>query len=115
MGRRYTGNKTMVLGAIERGGPVRLKVGKRATRKALHEFIKKHTDPATKTIMTDELPAYRGIADHDTNHETVNHSKEEWVRGDVHTNTVEGAFSLFKRYCGGFSPNQCQTSSCLPR
>ena len=97
MGRRYTGNKTMVLGAIERGGPVRLKVGKRATRKALHEFIKKHTDPATKTIMTDELPAYRGIADHDTNHATVNHSKEEWVRGDVHTNTVEGAFSLFKR------------------
>ena len=47
--------------------------------------------------MTDELPAYRGIADHDTTHETVNHSAEEWVRGDVHTNTIEGVFSLFKR------------------
>ena len=42
-------------------------------------------------------PAYRGIADEDTRHETVNHHAEEWVRGDVHTNAVEGIRSLFKR------------------
>ena len=40
---------------------------------------------------------YKGIADHDTRHETVNHSAEEWVRGDIHINTVENVWSLFKR------------------
>ncbi len=47
--------------------------------------------------MTDENPAYNGIADANTTHETVNHSAEEWVRGDVHTNSAEGVWSLFKR------------------
>jgi hypothetical protein len=47
--------------------------------------------------MTDENPGYVGIADADTTHETVNHHAEEWVRGDVHTNSIEGVWSLFKR------------------
>ena len=51
-----------------------------------------------KTVVyADDWPAYRGIADRDTRHETVNHSAEEWVRGSVHTNTVENIWSLFKR------------------
>ena len=66
-------------------------------RKTLHDFIKKTTSPDTEAIYTDEWPPCKGIADHDTRHETVNHSEEEWVRGDVHTNTVENVWSLFKR------------------
>ncbi len=66
-------------------------------RKTLHNFIKAHTAPDTEAIYTDDWLAYHGIADHDTRHETVNHSAEEWVRGDVHTNTVENVWSLFKR------------------
>ena len=50
-----------------------------------------------EAIYTDEFPAYKGIADEDTRHETVNHSKEEWVRGDVHINAVENIWSLLKR------------------
>lgn len=96
-GRGYRGNKVMVLGAIARGGGLRLKVDQRPDRDTLHAFIRQHTVPETARIMTDEWPAYKGIADHDTTHETVNHKAEEWVRGDVHTNTVESAFSLFKR------------------
>ena len=38
-----------------------------------------------------------GIADSDTRHDVVNHRREEYMRGDAHTNTVEGAFGLFKR------------------
>jgi transposase-like protein len=92
-------NKAMVLGAIERGGPVRFRVEKRrrATRKVLHEFIASTTDPGTPRIMTDQNPGYLGIADEDTTHETVNHHMEEWVRGDVHTNSVENVWSLLKR------------------
>ena len=48
-------------------------------------------------IYTDELAAYLRIEDEDTCHERVNRSIEEWVFGDVHTNTIEGVWSLFKR------------------
>ena len=50
-----------------------------------------------EAIYTDALAAYLGIEDHDTRDETVNHSIKEWVVGDVHTNTIEGVWSLFKR------------------
>jgi ISXO2 transposase-like protein len=48
-------------------------------------------------IYTAERPAYRNVVGGETTHEAVNHSQEEWVRGNVHTNTIEGVFSLFKR------------------
>lgn len=89
--------KTMVIGAIQRGGDIRLKVIKTNDRKTLHNFIRKHTKPDTEMIITDEWPAYLGIEDHDTDHETVNHSIEEWVRGNIHTNSIENVWSLFKR------------------
>jgi hypothetical protein len=47
--------------------------------------------------MTDENKSYEGIADANTRHQTVDHFKKEWVRGDVHTNTLENVWSLFKR------------------
>ena len=62
----------------------------------LHGFIRESA-PNPSRIMTDEWQAYRGIADGDTTHETVEHGAKEYVRGDVHTNSVEGAFGLFKR------------------
>lgn len=96
-GRRYTGNKTIVVGAIERGGNVRLKVEKRNDRKTLHTFIRSVANDGTEAIYTDEWAVYDGIADKNTRHESVNHSAEEWVRADVHTNTVEGVWSLLKR------------------
>ena len=95
-GRGYTGNKAMVLGAIERGGGIRLTVEKRRDRKTLHEFIETHAPDAEK-VYTDDFIAYKGIEDEDTAHESVNHSVGEYVRGDVHTNSVEGVCSLFKR------------------
>ena len=97
MGRGYRGNKSIAVGAIERGGQIRLQVIKNANRETLHQFIKENTDPKTEAIYTDQLPAYIGIADSDTRHESVNHSEEEWVRGDVHTNGLESVWSLLKR------------------
>jgi transposase-like protein len=102
--KRYVGSgslegKTMVLGAVERGGEIRLRVERRkkATKKVLRAFINSTTERTTERLMTDENPAYLGIADADTTHETVNHRAEEWVQGDVYTNSVEGVWSLFKR------------------
>jgi len=96
-GHGYKGNKKAVAGAVERDGEARLQTIPDTTRKTLHSFIDNHVAPDTEAIYTDEWPAYNGIADADTRHETVNHSADEWVRGDVHTNTVEGIWSLFKR------------------
>jgi transposase-like protein len=95
-GRGTTG-KAMVLAAIQRGGGVRLKVEDRRDRETLHAFIKGQVSPDAERIMTAEWEAYQGIADENTTHETVNHGKDEYVRGDVHTNSAEGVFSLFKR------------------
>ena len=96
-GHGYKGNKVAVAGAVERRGDVRLQTIPDTTRKTLHGFIDKYVAPDAEAIYTDDWPAYKGIADHDTRHETVNHSVEEWVRGDVHTNSVEGIWSLLKR------------------
>lgn len=66
-----------------------------ADRKTLHKFINDHAAP--DNVYTDEWPAYQGIKNEVVNHETVNHSVSEWVRGDVHTNSVENVWSLLKR------------------
>ncbi len=97
VGHGYKGNKVLVAGAAQRNGEVRLQVIDDRTREVLNEFIKKHIADNAEAIYTDDWPAYDGIADEDTRHETVNHSAEEWVRGDVHTNYIENIWSLLKR------------------
>jgi transposase-like protein len=90
-------NKACVIGAVERDGDIRLRVIKESNKYWLHKFIHETTDPKCEAIYTDEARAYTGIADADTRHEHVKHGLYEWVRGDVHTNTVESVWSLLKR------------------
>ena len=103
-GRRHDGQgnyrmtKAAVLAVVERGGNIRLQkcTSISPNKQTMQGFVRQHA-PNPKRIMTDEHLGYRGLADNDTTHETVTHSKKEYVRGDVHTNTVESAFGLFKR------------------
>lgn len=90
-------NKTCVVGAVQRGGKIRLQVIKSANRFLLEKFIADNTAPDTEAIYTDKWMGYNRVGDADTRHESVNHSEKEWVRGDVHTNTVESVWSLLKR------------------
>ena len=78
-------------------GKIRLQVIPDATKATLHKFIHDNTAPDTEAIYTDEMPAYWGIDGADTQHQWVNHSQEEWIVGDVHTNSVESVWSLLKR------------------
>ena len=96
-GRAYKSNKTWVAGAIQRDGGIRLERIPDTKRGTLHDFINRTVKDEAEAIYTDELASYLGIADNDTRHETVNHSVEQWVVGDVHTNSIEGVWSLFKR------------------
>jgi len=94
----YRQFKQIVLGAVERNGRLRMSAGIDNTKASLKGFINANIADNAAHIYTDELPAYKGIVDdEDTTHETVAHGRGEYVRGDVHTNTIEGAFGLFKR------------------
>jgi transposase-like protein len=97
MGRGYTGNKISIVGVIERDGPIRLKVEKRVNAKTISHFLQKTTSPETERIYTDSAPAFEAVNFGDAEHASVDHSAKEWVRGDVHTNSIEGVWSLFKR------------------
>jgi transposase-like protein len=95
-----SGNKVgkyMILGAVARDGGVRLRVRQGNDRHTLHTFLDDVVADDAEAIYTDQWVGYKGIGDENTRHQVVNHSQEEWVRGDVHTNTVESVWSLFKR------------------
>jgi transposase-like protein len=102
-GRRNAGipagiPRVWVVGAVQRGGEIRLGHVNNVKRETLHAFINKHVRDDCEAIYTDELRSYLGIADTDTKHQTVNHSANEWVGpGDVHTNSIESAWALFER------------------
>ncbi len=90
--------KTWVAGAIQRdSGQIRVERIPNIRRGTLHDFIRRTVKDEAEAIYTDELKSYMGIGDHDTIHKTVSHSSEQWVVGEVHTNGIEGVWSLFKR------------------
>jgi transposase-like protein len=98
-GRRYTGNKTMVMGAVERGGRVRFRAMPKThlDKRTAREFVEGTVADNAAFIYTDEHSSYPDFTDWNTKHRRVNHSEHEWVNGQVHTNTVESVWSLFDR------------------
>jgi transposase-like protein len=95
--KRARRDKPAVVGLIERGnsGRVRTMRLKTVSKATLVGTILQNTDEQAH-IMTDELAGYKAVGKH-RKHESVNHIKEEWVRGNVHTNSIENYWSLFKR------------------
>ena len=90
-------NKTIVLGALERGGEVRFRVSKNRGKQSISTFI---DDVAGEiaVLHSDDFSSYVGVAnDLGVAHASVNHSAKEYVRGDVHTNGIESVWSLLKR------------------
>jgi transposase-like protein len=87
--------KHAVFALVERNGKARSFHIPNVTGKTLKPILQKHVKPEVD-LMTDDAMVYKHITQ-DYAHSTVNHSKKEYVRGDVHTNTVEGYFSILKR------------------
>jgi transposase-like protein len=85
-------SRTQILSLVERGGPIRSHfLDHRTVRQALFGQL-----AIDAQLRTDSSVVYRKIMP-DGQHEAVDHSKGEYVRGDAHTNTLEGFFSVFKR------------------
>jgi transposase-like protein len=85
-----------VYSLIERGGEVRSFQVKHATSANLTGIMQDQVSSKTQ-IMTDENRAYARVRQTFVAHSTVNHSAQEYVRGEAHTNSVENFFSIFKR------------------
>lgn len=89
-------HKLKVMTLVEREGTARSfhvdDLYSTTLRPILKDNIKSET-----SLMTDESPLYRGINKIFSKHLTVNHGKDEYVRGLAHTNTIEGFFSISKR------------------
>lgn len=94
--RRGSATKMAVVSLVERGGSVRSFHPAVATGPAVQEIVKGNVARESK-LYTDESPLYRKVGAHFGEHSTVKHSAGEYVRGVIHTNTIEGYFSIFKR------------------
>jgi len=92
--------KRPVIGIRQRNGELRLFHAKEVTGRVLEKFLKENVGEDVDLFVTDEFGAYKGVARRAglrDKHKVVQHSTHEYVRGNAHTNTIESAFSLFKR------------------
>ncbi len=89
-------HKMKVFALVERGGRSRAMVVDSVNAKTLSPLLRQNAQRMSK-LYTDEHFAYQGAGLYFYRHETVNHSIGEYGRGQAHTNTIEGYFSIFKR------------------
>ncbi|MGB8769040.1 MAG: IS1595 family transposase [Candidatus Korobacteraceae bacterium] len=100
-------SKQCVVGVVERGvgkGRVIATVATDATKATLHGIAKERILPES-VVFTDEYASYNGLDNAGYEHRRINHSAGVYVMGDVHTNTIEGFWSLVKRGIGGVYHN----------
>lgn len=93
-------DKAVVLGMVERKGDVLARqVADRHSSQILPQ-VKRWVVEGSR-VMTDDATVYRGLDIHGYDHESVNHSAYEYVRGDAHTNTIKSFWSMLKRGING--------------
>lgn len=88
--------KTRVVAVLQRGGAVRSEVTAGVNARNIRQVLLANIHPSAR-LITDEHTAYRRVGPAFASHETVTHSKGEYARGDVTTNTVESYFARIKR------------------
>lgn len=91
--------KKTILGIVEREGDVKAMHVRSRGARILHDEIIKNVDD-TATVMTDEYPGYKNIYKYGFNHEVIAHY-ETFVKGNTHTNTIEGFWGQLKRSING--------------
>ena len=95
-GRSGPGGKRPIVALVERGGDVRAFHVAIADQRTVHGIVANNIAKESR-LHTDESRLYFGMKEHFADHETVVHSRKEYARGDVHTNSAEGFFGIFKR------------------
>ena len=93
--KRGPNEKTPVVGVVQRGGRVEAKKIPTPSKAVLCGFVRDHVSTEAKMVVTDQYRAYKSLKS-DYTHKTINHMRE-YVRGSIHTNTIENFWSLLKR------------------
>ncbi len=89
--------KIPVFAAVARDGDIRRELLPGVSGRILKDAVRRHVHPSAR-LVTDEFIGYKGLGvEFAGGHSSVNHSHGEYGRGDVHTNTAESSFALFKR------------------
>jgi hypothetical protein len=83
------------VGAIERKGNVVARALGRISKKTAHQFVREVVSDKVSLLATDESKLYGDLIDYP--HATVAHAEGQYVVGAIHTNTIEGFWSIFKR------------------
>ncbi|MFN0219845.1 MAG: IS1595 family transposase [Hyphomicrobium sp.] len=91
-----TQHKLVVLTLVERGGEARSFHIGRADRRTIEPIVEANLAKEAK-VASDDAGYYRGLKEKGFDHASVSHRRGEYARGEVHSNTVEGYFSVFKR------------------
>ncbi len=91
-----TGGKVGVIGAIARKGNVVCQIIENTDRQTLSSFVRQTVSEGVSLVATDEHMGYARLK-REFPHQTVNHAKGEYVRGDVHTGNLDSFWSLLKR------------------
>lgn len=101
-GKRGRGadKKSIVVSLVERNGMVRSKHVDTLKANELKRHIRENVTE-NSNIMTDDFKSYKGLDKYFKSHNIIQHSKKQYVKGIVHTNTAEGFFSLLKRGING--------------
>ena len=94
-GGRGMHGKTAVVGAVSRKGSVIARVIGKVNRDKVVSFVRAAVSHKVSLLCTDQYHGYTPLTDYP--HGIVNHSAGEYVVGAIHTNTIEGFWSLFKR------------------
>lgn len=89
-------HKQVLMGMVKRGGKVYIRHVPSSDRFSLVSQINLLVDPKAR-IISDEHPAYWQLVREGYKHDSINHGKGEFGRGDVHTNTIENVWSHLKR------------------
>jgi transposase len=92
--------KTIAIAAVQREGRVRTKVVKNLRKSTVTAFIVDTVKPAS-TIYTDEFHSYHSIGKLGYDHHQIEHNAKIYVKGNVHTNNIEGFWSTVKRGMDG--------------
>jgi hypothetical protein len=87
--------KTPIIGAVERQGNVVARVLSSMTKKAAQTFVREMVSDKVSLLATDESFVYDGLTEYPR--QSVMHSQDQYVIGAVHTHTIEGFWSIFKR------------------
>lgn len=107
-----TAHKDKIMSLVERGGRLRSFHVPSVSQNTLRPILKEQIAQSA-TVYTDEASQYRTMGKDFAKHEAVNHRLGEYVRGDVHTNTLEGYYSILKRGLTGVY--QCVSAKHLKR